>query len=65
MDDIKELLYKLFCSITSILLLSFLYKWCWNEIMPYLFGLPTITYWKMVGLHILTRALFGKVVDNR
>jgi ABC-type uncharacterized transport system permease subunit len=65
MDNIKEQLLELFGSIISMLLLGFLYKWCWNETMPYLFGLPTITYWKMVGLHILTRALFGKVVDKR
>lgn len=56
---IKEFLEKLIELIATILILGFLYKWIWNETMPYLFGLPTITYWKMVGLQLLARALFG------
>lgn len=34
----------------------------WNWIMPYLFGLPILTYWKAVGLFFLCDLLFkGKI----
>ncbi|MCB9235221.1 MAG: hypothetical protein H6581_26435 [Bacteroidia bacterium] len=32
----------------------------WNALVPYLFGLPFITYLQAVGLLILSRLLFGK-----
>ena len=31
----------------------------WNWLMPGIFGLPTITYWKAVGLMALSWILFG------
>lgn len=64
MDKALDSIVKLFAYIVGMLLLGFLYKWCWNETMPYLFGLPTITYWKMVGLSILAQALFGKLIKK-
>lgn len=64
MDKALESIVKLFTYIVVTLLLGFLYKWCWNETMPYLFGLPTITYWKMVGLSILAQAFFGKLIKK-
>ena len=32
--------------------------WLWNWLMPAIFGLGTITYWKAVGLLILCHMLF-------
>lgn len=32
--------------------------WCWNYIMPYLFGLPTINYIQALVLELLGIALF-------
>lgn len=64
MDKALDSIVKLFTYIVAMLLLGFLYKWCWNETMPYLFGLPTITYWKMVGLSILAQAFFGKLIKK-
>lgn len=64
MSDTSE---KFIESVTTIILtfiLGFLYKWIWNETMPYLFGLPTITYWKMVGITILANALFGRTLKR-
>lgn len=57
-----EQLSEFITTIILIFLLGFLYKWIWNETMPYLFGLPTITYWKIVGLTLLSKALFGNLV---
>jgi len=31
----------------------------WNWLIPDLFGLPEITYWKAIGLLILSKILFG------
>lgn len=62
MSDTREKFIELVVIIILTLILGFLYKWIWNETMPYLFGLPTITYWKMIGLTLLSNALFGKSV---
>lgn len=64
MDKVLKSISELIAYIVAMLLLGFLYKWCWNETMPYLFGLPTITYWKMVGLSILAQAFFGKLIKK-
>jgi hypothetical protein len=31
----------------------------WNWLMPYLFGLPVISFWQSLGLCLLFRCLFG------
>lgn len=37
---------------------------CWNWLMPFLFGLPTITFWQTFGLKVLTKALFRKQYND-
>lgn len=64
MSDTGEKIIELVTTIILTFLLGFLYKWIWNETMPYLFGLPTITYWKMVGITILANALFGRTLKR-
>ena len=64
MDKVLKSISELIAYIVAMFLLGFLYKWCWNETMPYLFGLPTITYWKMVGVVLLANALFGRVLKK-
>ena len=64
MSDTREKIIELVTNIILVLLLGFLYKWIWNETMPYLFELPTISYWKMVGISILASALFGKTIKR-
>jgi hypothetical protein len=32
--------------------------WLWNWLMPYLFNLPTISFWQSFGLLVLCGALF-------
>ena len=39
------------------LLLAFPVKWTWNVTMPYLFGLPTLTWGKAWCLHFLAGGL--------
>lgn len=64
MSDTREKFIELVTTIILTFILGFLYKWIWNETMPYLFGLPTITYWKMVGITILANALFGRTLKR-
>jgi len=33
--------------------------WLWNWLMPDLFGLPTLTFWKALGLVLLAKIFFG------
>ncbi|NVK63884.1 MAG: hypothetical protein HWE22_04825 [Flavobacteriales bacterium] len=42
-----------------ITLFGFTVMWLWNWLMPELFGLPTLTFWKAVGVIILSKLLFG------
>ncbi|MFK7786091.1 MAG: hypothetical protein AB8B56_13300 [Crocinitomicaceae bacterium] len=41
------------------ILFGFTVMWLWNWLMPELFGLPTLTFWKAVGVVILSKLLFG------
>ena len=50
-------------AIVGIVVVSFIggtiVQLLWNWLMPELFGLPTLTFWKAFGLLALTRILFG------
>ena len=41
------------------ILFGFIVMWLWNWLMPELFGLPTLTFWKAVGVVILSKLLLG------
>lgn len=59
-NKVIDVITELIGWVVITLLLGFVNKWIWNETMPYLFGLPTITYWKMIGLTLLLKCLFIK-----
>ena len=46
------------------LLLAFPVMWTWNAVMPYLFGLPVITWGKAWCLYFLTGVLFRSKVST-
>lgn len=46
------------------LLVAFPVKWLWNEVMPYIFGLPEITFWKAYGIYLLFHLLLKGVTIN-
>jgi hypothetical protein len=41
------------------ILFGFIIMWLWNWLMPDVFGLPELTYWKAVGLFILFKLFLG------
>ena len=45
------------------LLIAFPIKWLWNGVMPDVFGLPEITFWKAYGMYLLFH-LFTKRCNN-
>lgn len=46
------------------LIIAFPIKWLWNGVMPDLFGLPEITFWKAYGLYLLCHLLLRGVTIN-
>ena len=57
-----------FAEMLGILVLLALGVWIvqllWNWLMPYLFQLPTITYWQALGISFLCDLLFGRKTFN-
>ncbi len=41
-----------------ILLFTLPTMWLWNWLMPYIFGLPTLSFWQAMGLLALSSLLF-------
>lgn len=50
--------------ITFSLLIAFPIKWLWNGVMPDMFGLPEITFWKAYGMYLLFHLLLRGVTIN-
>lgn len=46
------------------LIVAFPIKWLWNGVMPDLFGLPEITFWKAYALYLLCHLLLRGVTIN-
>ncbi|MEO1011235.1 MAG: hypothetical protein AAFX53_07995 [Bacteroidota bacterium] len=51
--------FAILAGIVLIFLLGYVTLWLWNWLIPYIFGLPTITYWQAVGILALAKILFG------
>ncbi|SFR35093.1 hypothetical protein SAMN04490243_0936 [Robiginitalea myxolifaciens] len=45
--------------VAVLFLVAYLFMLLWNWLMPDLFGLGTLTYWKAFGLLILAKIVFG------
>jgi|TARA_B100000035_G_scaffold97483_1_gene82682 hypothetical protein len=46
--------------ITGLLCIPLVFMLLWNWLMPVIFGLPAIGYFKSIGLIIISRMLIGK-----
>jgi len=59
----RRRLWMIPAGIAAVILFAWLggtiVKLLWNWLMPELFGLPQLDYWKALGLLALTRILFG------
>lgn len=58
-----EILGGCFVAVIVFLIVVFLgaaiAMWLWNAIMTPVFGLPTLTYWQMYGIMVMTKLIFG------
>lgn len=54
----KILFYILF-GIAVVFLIGYILMRLWNWLMPDLFGLPEIDYWKAMGILLLAKIIFG------
>ena len=57
-EYIVGIIYVIFVIGFFAFLLGFPVKWLWNDVMPDLFGLTKITYWKAVEMNLLCGFLF-------
>lgn len=59
----KEFFTTLICAIFATFIFVLCYgtivMWLWNWIMPFLFGLPTITWLQGLGIYFLAHILFA------
>ena len=46
-------------ALAFVLLAVFAFMWLWNWLMPEIFGLPLLTFWKAFGLLLLAKLIFG------
>ena len=56
---LKRVLKIVLFAALAIPLFGFVVMWLWNWLMPALFGLHSIGFWKALGLVILSKILFG------
>lgn len=50
--------------VLATLLIGFPIKWVWNGVMPGVFGLPEITFWKACGMYYLFHIFLRGVTIN-
>lgn len=56
---IGKIVFGIIAVIGLAIIFGYLIMWLWNNLMPEIFGLSSITYWQAVGLFILSKILFS------
>lgn len=57
----KHLVFIPLCFAAFAAVFGALVMWLWNWLMPYIFGLPELTFCQAVGLLVLCKILFGGI----
>jgi hypothetical protein len=55
---LRGLKFLLFGALAATIF-SFVVMWLWNWLMPAIFGLHAISFWRALGLLVLSKILFG------
>lgn len=58
-DIIEDFFKTIVIILGTILLVCLPTMYLWNNLMPYLFSLPTINFWQTAGLLLLCQLLFN------
>ena len=56
--SLRGLKFLLFGALAATIF-SFVVMWLWNWLMPAIFGLHAISFWRALGLLVLSKILFG------
>ena len=54
----------LFFAAVLFVVIGFTEMWLWNWLMPFIFGLPKLSFWQTVGLDFLTFLFFYQSKHN-
>lgn len=54
-----KVVFMIIAIIFFLLLFGYGFMLLWNWLMPDVFGLPLLTYWKAVGILVMAKLLFG------
>ncbi len=54
-----KVVFMILAAIVFILLFGYGFMLLWNWLMPDVFGLPFLSYWKAVGILVMAKLLFG------
>jgi len=54
-----KVLFMILAAIVFLLLFGYGFMLLWNWLMPDVFGLPVLSYWKAVGILVMAKLLFG------
>ncbi|WP_052958700.1 hypothetical protein [Maribacter thermophilus] len=56
---VLKIIMYIILGIAIAFLVGYIVMLLWNWLMPYLFGLPQVDYWKALGILILAKIIFG------
>lgn len=54
-----KVIFMIIAAAIFLLLFGYGFMLLWNWLMPDVFGLPTLGYWKAVGILVMAKLLFG------
>ncbi|MRI00894.1 hypothetical protein GH721_10180 [Kriegella sp. EG-1] len=54
-----KVIFMIIAAIIFLLLFGYGFMLLWNWLMPEVFGLPILSYWKAVGILVMAKLLFG------
>lgn len=58
-EKFAYILVILFFGAVLFVAIGFTEMWLWNWLMPFIFGLPKLSFWQTVGLDALIFLFFG------
>ncbi|MEP3208227.1 MAG: hypothetical protein ABJN95_03510 [Maribacter sp.] len=56
-----KVVFMIIAAILFLLLFGYGFMLLWNWLMPDVFGLPSLSYWKAVGILVMAKLLFGNL----
>ena len=54
-----KILFYIILGLVVAFLVGYVVMHLWNWLMPYLFGVPEVSYWQAVGVLVLSKIIFG------